>query len=372
MGHIYIYTGRRRQASKLASLRTSELPKFVYTWGNPGLSRIGGPLRFGKGTMTSLQRMETPVLYFYSDKAQLVDVSVSFPQGTITEWYPQAAQIGPATIPARPPIPTLDAAIHKVGVKSDFTLSQFVNKSALKESRIHWANVEVMDKVEGGKVGASFLTDKSGSHYFAARDTDANPIRIQSLVDTNPAPELDKFLFYRGVGNFSTPLTVYATADGSITVSNAGPDSLAGVVILNVSEGHGAFTASKGLLPGKSETTKLPAISNTTAVNANDVSRQLETFLKEAGLSPKEATAMVNTWKDSWLSEEGVRVLYILPQKWTDQVLPISISPAPKELVRVMVDRRKCLPRKLRPGCTTRSRLLSRTIQSRDKPPCAN
>jgi len=31
--------------------------------------------------------------------------------------------------------------------------------------------------------------------------------------------------------------------------------------------------------------------------------------------------------------------LYVLPRKWTDKVLPITLSPTPKDLVRVMVGR---------------------------------
>jgi hypothetical protein len=56
-------------------------------------------------------------------------------------------------------------------------------------------------------------------------------------------------------------------------------------------------------------------------------------------LYPREALAMVNTWDDSWFQEEGVRVLYILPRAWTDQILPMQLDPTPKELVRVMVGR---------------------------------
>jgi len=47
---------------------------------------------------------------------------------------------------------------------------------------------------------------------------------------------------------------------------------------------------------------------------------------------------MVNTWEDSWL-EDGTRVLYILPKAWTDEVLPLTITPAPQEVARVMVGR---------------------------------
>src|SRR6516165_10723440 len=78
-------------------LETSKLPKFVYNWQNPGLNRRpAGIPGFGKGVVLTLQRMETPVIYFYSDREQSVDVSVKFPKGLITEWYPQAAQIGPS------------------------------------------------------------------------------------------------------------------------------------------------------------------------------------------------------------------------------------------------------------------------------------
>ena len=48
---------------------------------------------------------------------------------------------------------------------------------------------------------------------------------------------------------------------------------------------------------------------------------------------------MVTTWRDSWFTENGTRILYLLPQAWTDEVLPLLLHPAPRELVRVMVGR---------------------------------
>ena len=38
--------------------------------------------------------METPVLYFYPDRAMNVSVRVDFPHGRITEWYPSAQMVG--------------------------------------------------------------------------------------------------------------------------------------------------------------------------------------------------------------------------------------------------------------------------------------
>src|SRR5262249_15113231 len=61
----------------------NDLPEFVHGY----LSRLSkiGP----KGGSISL---ETPVLYFYSDRALTASVQVEFPKGTITEWYPHAVR----------------------------------------------------------------------------------------------------------------------------------------------------------------------------------------------------------------------------------------------------------------------------------------
>src|SRR6266850_1715555 len=78
-------------------LESSRLPRFVYDWKKPGLNRQGTSLlAFGKGAMLTLQRMETPVIYFYADKEQTVDVTVDFPTGKKKERYPQAEQLGPS------------------------------------------------------------------------------------------------------------------------------------------------------------------------------------------------------------------------------------------------------------------------------------
>src|SRR5690242_15602862 len=63
-------------------LQTSELPDFVHNWSKPGLNRIpGGQMLFSKSVLVTLQRMETPVIYFYSSNVLNVDVSVAFPKG---------------------------------------------------------------------------------------------------------------------------------------------------------------------------------------------------------------------------------------------------------------------------------------------------
>ena len=47
---------------------------------------------------------------------------------------------------------------------------------------------------------------------------------------------------------------------------------------------------------------------------------------------------MVQTWADTWF-EEGSRLIYIVPRRFIDSVLPLTITPAPGQIVRVFVGR---------------------------------
>jgi len=64
----------------------------------------------------------------------------------------------------------------------------------------------------------------------------------------------------------------------------------------------------------------------------------LEGVLVAQGLYPDEAHAMVNTWRDSWF-EEGSRLIYIVPRRFIDNILHLTIHPAPAQIVRVFVGR---------------------------------
>src|SRR6185436_17830096 len=43
-----------------------------------------------------LQQLETPVLYFWSPEAKPVEVTVRFPRGVVSQWYPEAQSYAPA------------------------------------------------------------------------------------------------------------------------------------------------------------------------------------------------------------------------------------------------------------------------------------
>jgi hypothetical protein len=322
-------------------LQTSRLPQFVYNWQNPGYNRqsLSG-LALGKGAMITLQRMETPVIYFYSEEKQSVDVSVDFPKGVITEWYPQASKIGPSTILAPAPIAEADKLVHKVGAKSDFTFASFLKNHAAKESRARWTGLEILPANESGDTARSLQQDRSGSHYFAARDTDSAFVHVDSNGMTNCAAEYEKFIFYRGVGSFATPLHV--TMDGnSVTINNAGTEPLQHLFVLGLKDDAGKFIQVECLAPGERRMIQVDLTDKVSPTKhlSEQLCQEMATALTSEGLYQREAQAMVNTWRDSWFEEDGLRVLYTLPREWTDRTLPLTLNPKPRELVRVMVGR---------------------------------
>jgi hypothetical protein len=188
--------------------------------------------------------------------------------------------------------------------------------------------------------------DASGSHYFAARETSATMVRDNFSTPTNNITEFEKFLFYRGAGSFQTPLRVTIDSNSVVTVENSGAQTLAHLFLVNIYEGRGAFGVMDELGSSNSVTWLQLSADNaehwrqfSLAEFQTEIGVQIQAALVSEGLFADEAKAMVNTWKDSWFTEEGVRVLYILPRAWTDDTLPMTLNPQPKELTRVMVGR---------------------------------
>src|SRR6266436_3106686 len=259
----------------------TDLPKFVHTIqeGDAGLRNAA------KADLTAAVRMETPVIYFYSNDEIDVSVKVDFPKGKITEWYPQAR---------------------------------------LVRTGINWGRFKVTP-------GASLNlpVEFSASHYFAARETDSAPVQICS-TDGKPAQQ-EKFLFYRGVGTFDLPLSV-RLAGNKILLKNLSTNE---IVRLIVFENRGGKIGYRVLDAFTGETTsERPTLDGNIALMESD----LKQTLVSSGLYEREAEAMLKTWRDSWF-EEGLRVFYVLPRETTDTVLPINIDPKPAQLVRVLVGR---------------------------------
>lgn len=280
----------------------SDLPSFVYQIGGaPKGLRHGAPcpkcrhFTCGCGSsctnqckaqckscMVASVRMETPVLYFYANRETTVSVRVDFPKGRITEWYPQAREVG---------------------------------------SGIDWGGVRLRP---GAK--EEFPRESTESHYYPARETDAVPLCV-----CGNGREHEKFLFYRGAGTFDLPISVTKSGD-EVTVRTSGE-----IPFVAAFENRAGQIRCVMKKEAKGEVT-LNLKHSPWGIRTEFVAGKLEEALRDQELYLKEAEAMIRTWRDSWF-EEGVRVFYIVPRKVTDSVLPLTIEPRPKELVRVLVGR---------------------------------
>jgi hypothetical protein len=153
--------------------------------------------------------------------------------------------------------------------------------------------------------------------------------------------EWERFIFYRGLGESVLPLKVSATRGAEVECGPELQEPLRHVYVVRVEQGRGVFRYLPSLRCGERLDPVAPAMAEgqPLAEFARHAGGHLEARLVESGLYPKEARAMVNTWRTSYFTSDGTRVLFVLPQSWTDRFIPMKVEPAPAELVRVMVGR---------------------------------
>lgn len=245
------------------------------------------------------QKLETPVLYFYTQTAQAVSVHVDFPQGIVSQWFPNAAAFQPAI--------------------GGFTT------------------------VSGGSMDwqAQLKPGLGGFPAVAAADIWA-PSRNVASVPVQIGDESEQFIFYRGLGTFAVPFGATAQADGSISIKNDSPDAIQNVFLLRLYPSGGVVVELGGLGAHQARANIVPPAASA-AANVEeyvaDASTRVAAALVKSGLQKDEARAMVDTWSKSYFRGQGLRLLYIVPRTWTDKLLPITITPRPAALVRTLVGR---------------------------------
>jgi hypothetical protein len=296
--------------------RSEDLPSFVYQ------SQFGGcrglrscvEYRAPKSDMRALVRMETPVIYFYTPTPLDVSLKVGFPLGRMTEWYPAVWESTPTV---------LDWGTFRVDPTRNPTLPK----------------------------------EAAPNHYYAAREVDAAPVLVRGqefsvgapgctertveltngrkklCVTTKQTEEWERYLFYRGVGDFQPLLNATVTK----TEVFLRPERVLGRALLFERRGD-SIGLTLVSLDGKPQAIRRPALTASQA----QVRQALVSLLIETGLFEKEALAMVKTWDDSWFTS-GLRVFSIVPRAKTDELLPLTISPAPQKLVRTIVHRLELL-----------------------------
>ena len=272
-------------------------------------------------------KMETPVIYFYSPRSLPVSVRVDFPRGLISQWYPQCTTLKSAEPQQQGDVYAVDFATPVNGF-------------------MEWqARVLAPDAPQKPTAETPSLV------WNAPRLTDANLLAVTSAGKE----QIEKFIFYRGVANFAPPITAKFTgastnttaSTNTIEITNTGKEDLPFVFVYEKPDQGDAKVYWQGGIP-KGQNHLVDRKPGQSKLNQSEPSQKMtfttfEKALVDAGLYPREARAMLNTWKTSYFGRPGIRIFWIAPQSWVNSILPLKITPQPKETHRVFVGRYELL-----------------------------
>ncbi len=255
-----------------------------------------------KSALAVTQKMETPVIYFYGGEGQKADVTVQFPNGLITQWFPAAAAFAPK--------------IGQVDAVAQGSMTWQVDIKGQNEALSH----QVED----------------GNSWLYARDVDANALTVGSSTE--------RFIFYRGLAQFDTPFRVESDPSGQLRIINGSHEKVPAAFLLGF-DGQKGFVQALGPIAGERSLPGVPTANLERDTYLKTAQRLVQSSLEESGLYRKEALSMVKTWEHSYFLTPGLRVLYVLPRTWTDRLLPLSVKPEPKDTVRTLVGRIEVMTR---------------------------
>jgi hypothetical protein len=253
-----------------------------------------------------------------------VNFLVSFPEGSLSEFYPPVQAMGPQF--------GLGLGEPRVARTSTTAPTGDLAAATPPPSFLDWGRLQIVPRPigdEGSLIPPVDVTER----YGFARATDSALVR---LTDRDGKPHEEKFLFYRGLGNFTLPVTLGALGNDRYEIRNSGSEPLGAALLLRTDPA--AAGPSRFVLVNSITGTKqvdLPAAQS----SAGDVQEQIVQTLVAQGLYEKEARAMLATWKSTWLGEPGTRLLYIVPRAMADRLLPLQVTPTPTETIRVLVGR---------------------------------
>jgi hypothetical protein len=269
-------------------------------------------------------RLETPVIYFHrppNSPPLKLDVDVSLRGGWLTQFYPNAT----------PDAPGIRSNTFDFGPITPDTIG-----------RLTW---------KGLTVGSGTRGPKTDDHVWAApRNVRADTVAIGEAGNE----ESEKYLFYRGVGNFAAPLEVVSDAKHDRielrgrfenVIDRSRRLTLGPLWLVQVlADGRFAYRTLRPIevsgdsarIVGQAKASFSP--QDFAIGNLDNLRTELRQALVREGLYPDEAAALLETWNQAYFRAPGLRLFFLVPRQWTDHYLPLSFS-VPVELERAMVGR---------------------------------
>jgi hypothetical protein len=256
-------------------------------------------------------KMETPVLYFYSDtEINNLGITVDFKNGSINEYYP-------------------DPILKET---KQFVNGQLVHNELLSfkhyQGFAEW-NIDVL--APETKEQCTHLNADVPKVWLEPRKTKAN------LITSNG--ETEKYVFYRGLGGFENSIVPRYTSNGDLKVENIGEEISYAIAYERGEDGTRYIWGTSSI--GRKDFTVFSKSTDPISdeVWQNYYRPQFVSELEIAGLYKDEAEAMLNTWDESYFGSSGLKVFWIVPKNYVDTILPISFSKEVAELERVMIGR---------------------------------
>lgn len=246
-------------------------------------------------------RLETPVTYFHpppDHESSELTVTARFKNGWFTEYYPMADAEAPG--------------VEELKLREG------------TEGRLTW-------KV---RVGGDHLGPETTEHVWLA------PRKVK-CASVQVGEEKERFLFYRGVGRLDAPVRVRRSQqDLEISSQDSQVQSVPAAWLARVREDGTTAFRSLGPLELKNpvRTAAGFADSDFSEQNGAELRAEMKAAAVADGLNTDEAEALLSTWELSYFKSQGLRLFFLVPQQWTDLVLPLEVSGNPT-IDRVMVGR---------------------------------
>lgn len=268
------------------------------------------------------QKMETPVIYFHTDRRQRVRVQVSFERGLMTQFFPLPDLVFP---------PLDEARQHRLDI------------STIERSGLLW-DVELIPR-DGTAPPEVPIVERDDPWAIARQVRSA---WVRTVPDGSPARvEAEHYLFYRGLGHWQPQLSLRIDADDAVVLHSGLEAAVPFVAVLELGDRGGRFVLGVPIPPGGSQRVDIGGATwqPDRRLLAGQLGDAVHKALVRSGLYDDEARAMVATWSRSWFQADGARAIYLLPRAAVDRVLPLVLDPRPRELVRTLVGRLEFITR---------------------------
>jgi len=274
-----VWKARAGHVTSLDEL-AAEMPSFVHR-GAPSADATPAPTPVAPHHPVHARK---PVLYLYASRSTYVRVRVGLPMGGGTLHYPGATRNGQGLM--------------------------FSGQ---------------LTPVRSSRDAGPRLTPAPRGHFW-------NDLRqVPASLFTNNRGETERFIFYDGLTDLRTPFTFYGAGQHATVAARRGRHAEAGVTDVIYAVHAGRYRRVELAADATSPT----PVASGSERPLSTLEGELRSQLTARGLTATEAQSLLATWHHDLVEAPGDRRIYFIDRADYDHMLPLTISPRPRQLVRV-------------------------------------